>query len=182
MDYMYVYFLSVFELGIQSPCMQRLCKYVVYTDISSFIVLLFVAAGCGMRRCTSGFCYHLVSSSRPTRRFTQWPSTGSAVDVWPPAKLKHHSGPICVQVPCSLFFLVSQPNKAYATKEAITSQAIPKWQSSWANMGALWGRQDPGGPHVGPINFAIWVALCARISWFFFTCRAAPVNPMLAKC
>ena len=25
-----------------------------------------------------------------------------------------------------------------------------------ANMGLIWGRQDPGGPHVGPMNFAIW--------------------------
>ena len=24
-------------------------------------------------------------------------------------------------------------------------------------MGPTWGRQDPGVPHVGPINFAIWV-------------------------
>ena len=23
-------------------------------------------------------------------------------------------------------------------------------------MGSIWGRQDPGGPHVGPMNFAIW--------------------------
>ena len=23
-------------------------------------------------------------------------------------------------------------------------------------MGPIWGRQDPGGPHVGPMNFAIW--------------------------
>ena len=23
------------------------------------------------------------------------------------------------------------------------------------NMGPIWGRQDPGGPHVGPVNFAI---------------------------
>ena len=23
-------------------------------------------------------------------------------------------------------------------------------------MGSIWGRQDPGGHHVGPINFAIW--------------------------
>ena len=23
-----------------------------------------------------------------------------------------------------------------------------------ANMGPIWGRQDPGGPHVGPLNFA----------------------------
>ena len=23
-------------------------------------------------------------------------------------------------------------------------------------MGPTWGRQDPGGPHVGPMNFAIW--------------------------
>ena len=25
------------------------------------------------------------------------------------------------------------------------------------NMGPSWGRQVPGGPHVGPTNFAIWV-------------------------
>ena len=25
-----------------------------------------------------------------------------------------------------------------------------------ANMGPIWGRQDPGGPPAGPINFAIW--------------------------
>ena len=28
-----------------------------------------------------------------------------------------------------------------------------------ANMGPIWGRQDPGGPHVGPMNFAIWVSI-----------------------
>ena len=26
-----------------------------------------------------------------------------------------------------------------------------------ANMGPIWGQQDPGGPHVGPMNFATWV-------------------------
>ena len=25
-----------------------------------------------------------------------------------------------------------------------------------ANMGPIWGRKDPDGPHVGPINFVIW--------------------------
>ena len=24
-------------------------------------------------------------------------------------------------------------------------------------MGSIWGREDPGGPHVGPMNFVIWV-------------------------
>ena len=28
-----------------------------------------------------------------------------------------------------------------------------------ANMGPIWGGQDPGGPHVGPMNFAIWGGL-----------------------
>ena len=28
-----------------------------------------------------------------------------------------------------------------------------------ANMGPIWGRQDPGGPQVGPMNFAIWGGL-----------------------
>ena len=31
-----------------------------------------------------------------------------------------------------------------------------------ANMGPIWGRQDPGGPHVGPMNFAIWAAIEVR--------------------
>ena len=26
-----------------------------------------------------------------------------------------------------------------------------------AKMGPIWGRQDPGGPHIGPMDFAIWV-------------------------
>ena len=26
-----------------------------------------------------------------------------------------------------------------------------------ANMGPIWCRQDPGGPDIGPMTFAIWV-------------------------
>ena len=26
-----------------------------------------------------------------------------------------------------------------------------------ANVGPIWGRKDPDGLHVGPVNFAIWV-------------------------
>ena len=25
-----------------------------------------------------------------------------------------------------------------------------------ANMGPIWGWEDPGGPHVSPMNYAIW--------------------------
>ena len=32
-----------------------------------------------------------------------------------------------------------------------------------ANMGPIWGRQDPGGPHVGPMNFAIWGNINSQI-------------------
>ena len=32
---------------------------------------------------------------------------------------------------------------------------IPDSKVHGANMGPIWGRQDPGGPHVGPMNFAI---------------------------
>ena len=33
---------------------------------------------------------------------------------------------------------------------------IPDSKVHGANAGPIWGRQDPGGPHVGPMNFAIW--------------------------
>ena len=34
--------------------------------------------------------------------------------------------------------------------------SVPDCKVYGANMGPIWGRQDPGGPHVGPINLAIW--------------------------
>ena len=33
---------------------------------------------------------------------------------------------------------------------------IPDYKVHGANMGPIWGRQDPGGPHVGPMDLAIW--------------------------
>ena len=33
---------------------------------------------------------------------------------------------------------------------------IPDSKVHGANIGPIWGRQDPGGPHVGPMNLAIW--------------------------
>ena len=36
-------------------------------------------------------------------------------------------------------------------------QPIPDSRVHGAKMGPIWGRQDPGGPHVGPMNLAIWV-------------------------
>ena len=40
-------------------------------------------------------------------------------------------------------------------------------------MGPTWGRQDPGGPHVGPMNLAIWAhifthQLCGSLAMFVF--------------
>ena len=36
------------------------------------------------------------------------------------------------------------------------SDIVPDSKVHGANMGPIWDRQDPGGPHVGPMNFAIW--------------------------
>ena len=37
-----------------------------------------------------------------------------------------------------------------------TNNTTPDSKVHGANMGPIWGRKDPGGPHVGPMNFAIW--------------------------
>ena len=34
-----------------------------------------------------------------------------------------------------------------------------------ANMGLIWGRQDQGGPHVGPMDLAIWVGIHSSSIW-----------------
>ena len=40
---------------------------------------------------------------------------------------------------------------AYFTKEVNPDNRVYV-----ANMVPTWGRQDPGGPHVGPVNLIIW--------------------------
>ena len=45
-------------------------------------------------------------------------------------------------------------NDTYTSVERIT--AYPDRKVHGANMGPIWGRQDPSGPHVGPMNLAIW--------------------------
>ena len=48
-----------------------------------------------------------------------------------------------------------------------------------ANMGPIWGRQDPGGLHVGPMNFALWECYVPdRRCWRKTekTCRTSKLN------
>ena len=45
-----------------------------------------------------------------------------------------------------------------------------------AHMGPIWGRQDPGGPHVGPVNFAIWEDEHRHIYYSYFAVRAKMQN------
>ena len=57
----------------------------------------------------------------------------------------------------SLLTTTSQATAATITTPNNTGP--PREQGSWgqhgAHLGPIWGREDPGGPHVGPMNFAI---------------------------
>ena len=47
-------------------------------------------------------------------------------------------------------------------KIIMESQYIPDSQVHGANMGPIWGRQDPGGPHFGSMNLVIWDYMTAN--------------------
>ena len=49
--------------------------------------------------------------------------------------------------------------------EQFSCQKYPDSKDHGANMAPTWGRQDPGGPHVGPMNLAIRDIQVMRI-WF----------------
>ena len=48
-------------------------------------------------------------------------------------------------------------------------QGIPDSKVHGANMGPIWDRQDPGEPHVGPMNLAIWDVSALIIIIKFYT-------------
>ena len=49
---------------------------------------------------------------------------------------------------------------------SLDSIAIPDSKVYGPNMGPIWDRQDPGGPHVGPMNFVIWDYVDTKSSGF----------------
>ena len=51
-------------------------------------------------------------------------------------------------------------------------KAYPNSKVPGANMWPIRGLQDPGGPHVGPMNFAIWITY---IHFTFFSSFSRPV-------
>ena len=46
--------------------------------------------------------------------------------------------------------------RSLSAEMLIRTNYIPGSKVHGANMGPTWGRQDQGGPHVGPVNFDIW--------------------------
>ena len=58
----------------------------------------------------------------------------------------------------------------------IPNSFICQWYRQWqhcpdgkdhaANMGPIWGQQDPGGPHVGAMNLTIWVWIPYKYSQY----------------
>ena len=55
----------------------------------------------------------------------------------------------------------------------MTKHGFPDSKVHGANMGPIWGRQDPGGTHAGPMNFAIWVHI-----GLVYSADLLPVRPL----
>ena len=47
----------------------------------------------------------------------------------------------------------------FSTRDILILRGHPNNKIHGANMGPIWGQRNPGGPHVGPMNFAIWAAI-----------------------
>ena len=73
------------------------------------------------------------------------------------------------------------PVKLCVLLSYVQSIEVPDSKVHGANMGPTWGRQDPGGPHVGLMNLVIWgyhglsatsqVFICNRCLEYIHYCR-----------
>ena len=63
---------------------------------------------------------------------------------------------------------------------SVSEKPLPDSKVHGANMGSIWGRQDPGGPHVGPVT--LLSGLCCSIHrrlkevLLVFLARIAPIR------
>ena len=57
------------------------------------------------------------------------------------------------------------------TEKLYSNDVCPDSKVHGANMGHICGRQDPDGPHGGPMNFAFWVVTRVRLCAFMRSCN-----------
>ena len=57
---------------------------------------------------------------------------------------------------------------------AENQESNPDSKVHGANMGPIWGRQDPGGPHVGPMNYFILESFRLGICTFMYVFVSFP--------
>ena len=69
---------------------------------------------------------------------------------------------MCLLFMCRMHsFNLLWPSEAlWRHKSDSTMVQFPDSKVHGTNMGPIWGRQDRGGPHDGPMNFAIWAIAC----------------------
>ena len=92
--------------------------------------------------------------------------TGAACFIWNPSKSNVLT---CLPFNLSRALCVATCPGEYSNSKRITIS--PDSKVHGANMGPIWGRQDPCGPHVGPINFAIWVVNSSNEYWIWLLTR-----------
>ena len=56
----------------------------------------------------------------------------------------------------TVFVRIAEPTCVISLQIVVLLKHAENTPDSKANMGPIWGRQDAGGPHVGPVNLAIW--------------------------
>ena len=81
----------------------------------------------------------------------QDPESGKAEEVEEPNN-------VAAYVCCFLVYLIAFPIALCMSFKVSPDSKV----HHGANMGPIWGRQDPDGPHVGPMSFAIWEVLIVK--------------------
>ena len=71
-----------------------------------------------------------------------------------------------IAIPSKMVFLIETAPCSHARlARTILLSNTPDNKVHGANMGPIWGRQDPGGPHVDPMKFAIWDCIQMVALW-----------------
>ena len=76
----------------------------------------------------------------------------------------HTQNDPCFEIECSwainvaLGYIVVWESSGHWFRDCNFLSTFPHSNVHGAYMGPIWGRQDPDGPHVGPMHFSIWVS------------------------
>ena len=113
-----------------------------------------------------------------------WMYMSLSMYLWSGKQCAIQNNDIWINIPKDRKIISASTSSLSQMGDISSCKVLPDSKVHGANMGSIWGREDPGGPHADPMNLATWAGMelsyiytfIAIVTWIYLSpCSAEAI-------